>query len=73
MPRPFLQKNTMRSCQEASASPCIRICCLDRNDICLGCFRTLDEITGWTKKDLAARTAILIQTEKRRLQYKTDQ
>jgi len=29
------------------ASPCIRNCCLDGKDICLGCFRHLDEITGW--------------------------
>lgn len=28
-------------------SPCIRNCCLDNNDICLGCFRSLTEITEW--------------------------
>ncbi|MFW5425887.1 MAG: DUF1289 domain-containing protein [Methylophagaceae bacterium] len=28
-------------------SPCIRNCCLDDNDICLGCFRSLDEIVLW--------------------------
>ena len=28
-------------------SPCIRNCCLDDNDICVGCHRHLDEITGW--------------------------
>lgn len=28
-------------------SPCIRNCCLDQQDICLGCFRHIDEITGW--------------------------
>ncbi|PCJ14783.1 MAG: DUF1289 domain-containing protein [Gammaproteobacteria bacterium] len=28
-------------------SPCIRNCCLDAHDICLGCFRHIDEITGW--------------------------
>ena len=29
-------------------SPCIRNCCLDSNDICMGCFRSLTEITQWT-------------------------
>jgi predicted Fe-S protein YdhL (DUF1289 family) len=29
------------------ASPCIRNCCLREDDICLGCFRSLEEITAW--------------------------
>jgi uncharacterized protein len=30
-------------------SPCIRVCTLDeRGELCLGCFRTLDEIGSWT-------------------------
>ncbi|MFD2165532.1 DUF1289 domain-containing protein [Thalassotalea euphylliae] len=32
---------------EELASPCVRNCCLDRDDICLGCFRHIDEIVGW--------------------------
>lgn len=28
-------------------SPCIRNCCLDPQDVCLGCGRHIDEITGW--------------------------
>jgi predicted Fe-S protein YdhL (DUF1289 family) len=28
-------------------SPCIRKCTLDDNDICVGCFRSLDEICAW--------------------------
>jgi predicted Fe-S protein YdhL (DUF1289 family) len=28
-------------------SPCLRNCCLDDDDICLGCFRHIDEITSW--------------------------
>ncbi|MDD1611592.1 MAG: DUF1289 domain-containing protein [Methylococcaceae bacterium] len=51
------------------ASPCIRHCCLDQNNVCAGCFRTLEEITGWAQSDTAARAAILVHTEKRRLQY----
>ena len=29
------------------SSPCVRRCCLDRNDVCVGCFRTLAEILAW--------------------------
>lgn len=30
-------------------SPCVRNCTLNDQDVCLGCGRTLDDITGWTK------------------------
>jgi uncharacterized protein len=33
----------------AVPSPCVRNCCLDDNDICLGCNRSLTEICGWTE------------------------
>lgn len=29
-------------------SPCVRNCCLDDKDMCLGCFRMLDEILIWS-------------------------
>lgn len=32
-------------------SPCVRNCCLDPNDICLGCFRSLDEIMQWGRSE----------------------
>lgn len=31
--------------------PCRRNCCLDQQDICLGCGRLLSEITGWHQAD----------------------
>lgn len=30
-------------------SPCVRLCTLNEEDVCLGCGRTLADITGWTK------------------------
>lgn len=32
----------------AIASPCISVCFLDENDICLGCYRSAQEITNWS-------------------------
>ena len=28
-------------------SPCIKVCKYDEDKICIGCHRTMDEITGW--------------------------
>jgi len=30
------------------ASPCIRNCCLNTDDVCIGCFRHINEILAWT-------------------------
>ena len=30
-------------------SPCVSICTLDDNKVCLGCRRTLEEIRRWTR------------------------
>jgi len=50
-------------------SPCIRICCLDDNDICLGCFRSLAEITQWTQVDEQTRQDFLNNANHRQQAY----
>jgi predicted Fe-S protein YdhL (DUF1289 family) len=40
-------------------SPCVSICALDNDDICLGCQRTVAEITGWNAMDNEQRRAVL--------------
>jgi len=50
------------SVTEASASvesPCVRKCTLDENDICVGCFRNIDEICAWSGASEARRREIL--------------
>jgi predicted Fe-S protein YdhL (DUF1289 family) len=32
---------------DETSNPCIRHCCLDQHDVCLGCFRRYDEILAW--------------------------
>ena len=32
-------------------SPCVSICALNEDDICIGCFRSADEIMRWRKMD----------------------
>jgi len=46
-------------------SPCVRNCCLDENDHCCGCKRTLDEIIGWSTYSKSEKLAILQQLKER--------
>lgn len=46
-------------------SPCVRNCCLDKQDVCIGCGRTVDEIIRWGDADDKEKLAILKNVEKR--------
>ncbi|MAD44854.1 MAG: DUF1289 domain-containing protein [Oceanospirillaceae bacterium] len=48
------------------SSPCVRNCCLDHDDVCLGCFRTLEEIRGWLASDNTEKENILYRCAIRR-------
>ncbi|WP_229837607.1 DUF1289 domain-containing protein [Cellvibrio zantedeschiae] len=47
-------------------SPCVRNCCLNDDDICLGCGRSLQEITRWSTSTDAGKEAILLAAAERR-------
>ena len=48
-------------------SPCIAVCQLDpKSGLCLGCFRTTEEIGGWLKASDAERLDILGRLKDRR-------
>lgn len=47
-------------------SPCVRNCCLDEQDVCLGCGRTLDEIRAWASLDEGQRRQVLARAAARR-------
>lgn len=49
-----------------SQSPCIRNCCLDQHDCCLGCGRLLTEITEWHQAEPWRREQISIMAQQRR-------
>ena len=47
-------------------SPCVRNCCLDRQDVCIGCGRTVEEIVRWG--DAAdVEKAIILKVAKKRI------
>lgn len=45
----------------APASPCTGICRLDEAGLCLGCRRSLAEITGWRDMSTDEQRAVLMQ------------
>ncbi len=47
-------------------SPCVRKCTLDSDDICFGCFRSIEEICAWGGADNTRRREILQQAAVRR-------
>ena len=47
------------------ASPCVRNCCLDDANVCMGCGRALDEIVQWGTASDADKIAILARSRER--------
>jgi len=49
------------------ATPCVQVCVVDGpSGLCLGCFRTLPEIAGWSKLTDARRAEIMGELASRR-------
>ncbi len=55
-------------------SPCVSVCTMDAaGALCLGCFRTLDEIAAWSVLDADAKRAVLAKLARRRATYASPQ
>lgn len=51
-------------------SPCRSLCQMDPvSKLCVGCLRTIDEITAWSQLGDAARSEILGNIAERRLEF----
>ena len=49
------------------ATPCVKVCIVDgESGLCLGCYRTLQEVAAWTRLTDAERAAIMIAAPERR-------
>jgi uncharacterized protein len=49
------------------ASPCISVCVMDAaSGLCIGCWRTLDEIAAWGTLDADGKRAVLAAIRERR-------
>lgn len=49
----------MKTDERPVASPCVNVCALDEQDICIGCQRTVQEITRWARMDNDERRAVI--------------
>lgn len=56
----------MSEIEEQVMSPCVGICCPDQNDVCMGCFRTMDEITRWWDMSSTEKKQLLLELESRK-------
>ncbi|MGB1764544.1 MULTISPECIES: DUF1289 domain-containing protein [Alloalcanivorax] len=46
-------------------SPCVSICALDGDDVCVGCFRTGQEISHWGRLDADRQVEVLRRCQRR--------
>ena len=54
-------------------TPCIKVCVVDgESGLCLGCFRTLAEVAGWSRLSDAERAAIMEEAPARRAQVRPE-
>ncbi len=54
-------------------SPCIQVCKYDSDDICMGCHRSMEEITGWLFMPDEKKLDILKRVEERKSEIRTEQ
>jgi len=52
--------------------PCIRQCCLDKEDICIcmGCFRSLNDMKIWHKANMKKKNQMLKVASKRKVLHR---
>jgi uncharacterized protein len=55
---------------EAVASPCTSLCVVDPGSgLCCGCFRTLDEISGWIDFSPSEKRSVIAALDARRTKF----
>ncbi len=56
---------------EDVVSPCVRNCCLNDEELCLGCYRHIDEIVGWRALTVEEQKQVLDNCAIRKGKLKT--
>ncbi|AWM76992.1 DUF1289 domain-containing protein [Phenylobacterium parvum] len=52
---------------QAVRTPCIKVCVVDgESGLCMGCYRRLNEVAGWSKMTPEARDAVMAELPARR-------
>lgn len=56
----------MSDAQRAVKSPCVEVCALNDQDVCIGCYRTANEIVEWFSAGNERKREILVAVAERR-------
>jgi predicted Fe-S protein YdhL (DUF1289 family) len=51
--------------EKLTDSPCVRNCCLDGEDICIGCLRHIDEIIAWKSYSIKEKEQVIVLCQQR--------
>ncbi|MBR9865757.1 MAG: DUF1289 domain-containing protein [Oceanospirillales bacterium] len=65
-------KRTLSALPRDTNSPCVRNCCLDNGDICMGCYRSLEEILAWHALTESERDAVSVLCQARKKARQTN-
>lgn len=66
-PPPPLSSAPQGGPPKAIATPCIKVCVVDgESGLCMGCYRQLSEVAGWSRLTEDERTAIMADLPGRR-------
>ena len=49
----------------SAPSPCVRNCCLDEENVCMGCYRSISEICAWHDAPDKEKIEILVRCRSR--------
>lgn len=49
--------------------PCIKKCCLNEEEICLGCFRTFNDMRLWNKASIEEKKEMMEIAERRKIEH----
>lgn len=50
---------------EAVKSPCVSVCALNDDGICIGCWRSVDEIAEWSELDNDRKREVIKSAQQR--------
>lgn len=65
------ERASLRPMTDPIWSPCKRVCVVDPNQaICVGCFRTLDELGRWTLMSHEERLSVKAELKTREAAYR---
>ncbi|MEP3348775.1 MAG: DUF1289 domain-containing protein [Marinomonas sp.] len=64
------KKAVSSSSDETIQSPCIRQCTLNEADVCMGCFRTINDILNWQASTNEQKENMLSTAQQRQQNFK---